>query len=448
MKLNKVTAFIIASIFLTLSSYAISDDHKETAWDGTVIGFEPNSTGLLGDIGGLHSSLTDKGFKFALSYNTEQAMNVGGGYNHNQHYAFVDQTAFIFTQDLERYTGIPDATIEGLITNRNHSDNLTTERVQDPRAGYNDLNQEVYGGGSITRLGYLTFSRSFDDRRLHWRVGQMNYQQTFDKIAPCDFQTLSLCGGKSSYARTWNTWNIHSWGTTFTYDVSPAIMLKTGVLEKNDLATQRSRTWSFGTHGSKGILIPLEGQYRTVVNGLPGLYNLGVMFNNSRISELYTPPGEKTDTHNHTWFMWAGFNQQITRSADALNRGMSLAGGFALGDERTDPFHMAASVALRYRGLFDALPNDWIGLGASWLDMSKYQARAKQLENDLNGADDYTDANYTPVPGHSIQLDLYYRFRPVSWLDIQPDIQYWIRPGAIKETQDAVVLGVKTSVRF
>lgn len=167
-----------------------------------------------------------------------------------------------------------------------------------------------------------------------------------------------------------------------------------------------------------------------------------------KMNELYTSPGEKTDTHNRTWFMWAGFNQQIMRSEDALNRGMSLAGGFALGDQRTDPFHMAASVALRYRGLFDALPNDWIGLGASWLDMSKYQARAKQLENDLNGTDDYTDANYTPVPGHSIQLDLYYRFRPVSWLDIQPDIQYWIRPGAIKETQDAVVLGVKTSLRF
>lgn len=446
---NNNKALILASTICALCSNPLfAQDVKETTWDGSVIGFEPNSTGMFGDMGGLRSGLSDKGFNFGLVYTSESASNIAGGYNHDNHFAYVDQVALIFTQDLERYTGIPDAQIEGLITNRNHDDNLTTKRVQDSRVYFNDLNQEVWGGGSITRLGYLTFSRSFDDRRLHWRVGQMNYQQTFDQIAPCDFQTLSLCGGKSSYARSWDTWNIHTWGTTFTYDVTPEVTIKTGVLEKNDLSTQRSRTWSFSTHGSKGVLIPLEAQYKTTVNGLPGLYNIGVMYNNAKQYELYTAPGDETKTHRNTWFMWSGFNQQITRSDDALNRGMSVAGGFALGDQRTDPFHVAASVSLRYRGLFDALPNDWIGLGASYLDMSKYQARTQRLQNELNGVDDYNDPSYTPVVGHSVQLDLYYRFRPVSWLDIQPDIQYWIRPSGVKETQDAVVVGLKTAVRF
>ncbi|HBW1604253.1 TPA: carbohydrate porin [Klebsiella pneumoniae] len=434
------------SAFSSFSNFA--QDEKPTSWDGSVIGFEPNSTGLLGDLGGIRSTLSSYGFNYGLVYTTESASNVAGGYNHDNHVSFVDQTAFIFTQDLERFTGIPDATIEGLITNRNHDDNLTTKRVQDSRANFNDLNQEVWGGGSITRLGYLTFSRSFDDRRLHWRVGQMNYQQTFDQIAPCDFQTLSLCGGKSSYARSWDTWNIHSWGTTLAYDFTPSFTLKTGVLEQNSLSSQRGRAWSFTTHGSKGVLIPLEGQYKTTINGLPGLYNLGVLFNNATQEDLYTARGETTKTHNRTFFLWGGFNQQVTRSADALNRGMSVAGGFGLGDQRTDPFHIAASLAVRYRGLFDAMPNDWIGLGVSWLDMSKYQARAQRLQNEVNGVSDYNDPNYTPVQGHSIQFDLYYRFRPLPWLDIQPDVQYWIRPGAVKETQDAVVVGLKTAIRF
>lgn len=445
----KNKALMLATTLCALSSNPLfAQDAKETTWDGSVIGFEPNSSGMFGDIGGIRSGLSDKGFNFGLVYTSESASNIAGGYNHDNHFAYVDQVAFIFEQDLERYTGIPDAKIEGLITNRNHDDNLTTKRVQDSRAYFNDLNQEVWGGGSITRLGYLTFSRSFDDRRLHWRVGQMNYQQTFDQTAPCDFQTLSLCGGKSSYARSWDTWNIHTWGTTFAYDVTPELTIKTGVLEKNDLSTQRSRTWSFSTHGSNGVLLPLEAQYKTLVNDQPGLYNLGVMYSNAKQDELYTAPGEKTRTRDNTWFMWAGFNQQITRSADALNRGMSVAGGFALGDQRTDPFHVAASLAVRYRGLFDALPNDWIGLGVSYLDMSKYQARSQRLQNALNGVDDYNDPSYTPVVGHSVQFDLYYRFRPVPWLDIQPDIQYWIHPGAVKETQDAVVIGLKTAVRF
>ncbi len=69
-------------------------------------------------------------------------------------------------RDLERWTGIPDARLEGNIVNRNHDDNLTTKRLQDPRVSFNDLSQESWGGGSITRLGWLTFARSFDDRRL------------------------------------------------------------------------------------------------------------------------------------------------------------------------------------------------------------------------------------------------------------------------------------------
>ena len=48
---------------------------------------------------------------------------------------------------------------------------------------FNDLSQESWGGGSITRLGWLTFARSFDDRRLT-RIGMMNKVQTFDQIIP------------------------------------------------------------------------------------------------------------------------------------------------------------------------------------------------------------------------------------------------------------------------
>ncbi|VCX58003.1 Porin B [Klebsiella pneumoniae] len=94
------------------------------------------------------------------------AYNAGGGYNHDKHLAYIDQVALTFTQDLERWTGIPDARLEGNIVNRNHDDNLTTKRLQDPRVSFNDLSQESWGGGSITRLGWLTFARSFDDRRL------------------------------------------------------------------------------------------------------------------------------------------------------------------------------------------------------------------------------------------------------------------------------------------
>ena len=448
MDLRSTAAAVAVAVSAIAAAPSSAQTSKESVWDGTVIGFDYNSGGMLGDMGGLRSRLAGAGFNFNLVYGSESAANLHGGYNADRHLSYVDQLALLASQDLERYTGIPDARIELLVTNRNHDDNLTTVRLQDPRASFNDLSQEVWGGGSITRLGYLTFSRSFLGRRLHWRFGQMNYQQTFDQIAPCDFQLLSLCGGKSAYARSWDTWNIHTLGTTLAYDFSPSFTLKAGVLEKNDLSSQRGRSWSFDTRGSRGVLIPVEGQVKTTVNGLPGLVNLGVQFNNARMEELYTAPGQAARTRDRTWFMWGGFNQQITRRAGASNRGMSLSGQFALADQRTDPFHRVASLALRYRGLFDALPNDWIGLGVSWLDMSKDLASAQQQLNDRNGIRDFYDPAWVPVAGHSVNAELHYRFRPLGWLEIQPDLQYWIHPGAVRQTPNAVVIGLKTVVRF
>ncbi|HBY0059697.1 TPA: carbohydrate porin [Klebsiella pneumoniae] len=440
------TSLVLASPLLI--AFGCNATAEKTTWSPTVLGFEPPTPGLFGDWGGMRTTLADNGFNYALIYSTESAYNAYGGFNTDKHFAFADQTALLFNQDLEQLTGISDAKIEGLITNRNHDDNLTTERVQDPRARFNDLTQEVWGGGSITRLGYLTFSRTFDDRKLKWRIGQMNYQQTFDQSIPCDFQVLSLCGGKSAYAQTWSTWNIHSWGTTFAYVLTSEVTIKTGVLEQNPRANERSRSWSFNSNGSKGVLLPLEVEYKTMVNGLPGVYNAGILYTNSPQYDLYTPAGKTTKVYDNTWFFWGGFNQQITQKPADREQGMSISASMSVADERSNPYHIVASAEMRYRGLFDARPQDYLGLGVSWFDMSNHLAQSARESNYSNNIRDYYNPLYQPVAGNAINFDLYYRLRPVSWLDIQPDIQYWINPGGIKETKDALVIGLKTAVRF
>lgn len=442
---SKIALIMASSLFFSIDSYAATET---PAWSPTVLGYEPMTPGLLGDWSGIRATLSDNGFNYALIYQTESAYNISGGYDKSKHYAFVDQVAFLFNQDLEQLTGMSDAKIEGLITNRNHDDNLTTERLQDQRVHFNDLAQEGWGTGSITRLGYLTFSRTFMDKKITWRAGLMNYQQTFDQITPCDFQLLTLCGGKSSNSLTWSTWNIHSWGTTIAYAVTPELAIKTGVIEQNPRAADASRAWSFTTHGSKGVLLPIEAELKTHVNGLPGAYNLGILFTNARQYSLYTPLGEETESYNRTWFAWTGFNQQVTRHRDDKSRGMSVFGNMSLADQRSNVSHIVASLGIRYRGLFDLMPNDYIGFGGSWIDMSNRLVKTERQINKINGIYDYENPLYQPVQGHAVNFDLYYRFRPVSWLDIQPDIQYWINPAAVNETKNAFVIGIKTAIRF
>lgn len=172
--------------------------YASEAWQGEALGFVPSTPGLLGDMGGVRPVLEADGFHFNLGYLSQVAYNAAGGYNHDRHAAYIDQFSLTFGQDLEDLTNIADAKIEGNIVNRNHDDSLTFKRLQDPRVSANDIAQESSGRGSITRLGWLTFARTFHDRRLHWRIGMMNKVQDFDQIIPCDFQLLSQCGGKSA----------------------------------------------------------------------------------------------------------------------------------------------------------------------------------------------------------------------------------------------------------
>ena len=74
--------------------------------------------------------------------------------------------------------------------------------------------------------------------------------------------------------------------------------------------------------------------------------------------------------------------------------------------------------------------------------------RKPRYLNPISGATDYNDPAYQPVAGHSLNGELYYRFRPVSWLELQPGLQYWHRPGGVAQTQDAWVVEWKTVVTF
>lgn len=447
----------IPSMFFIISfSFIEAANADNFSWNGTVLGFEPQKPGLFDHFLSIRNDLHKEGFDYNLVYLTQSAYNAGGGYNHDKHLAFIDQLSLTFTQDLEIYTGIPDAKIEGNIVNRNHNDELTTLRVQNPRVRKNDSTQESSGGESITRLGWMTFSRSFDNRKLSWRVGLVNKSQLFDKIVPCDFQTLMLCGGKSTSSGTWSNWNKHVWGTTLSYKLTDELLVKGGVLEQNPQSSSRSHAWSWSTKGSKGVLLPLEIEMKTHVNELPGVYNLGTLYTNAPQKDLYTGNVNDVDgsiqienkTYDHTWFIWGGFNQQITRHNGDVNRGLSASFNFSYADQRTVPRHTITALSLRYRGLFDLRPEDWIGIGISHVDASKHYARNQEYLNQLSGITNKYDNRYNPVPSNSTNIELFYRFRPYTWIELQPGIQYWHNPAGIKETQDAYVLEMKTAVSF
>ena len=260
---------------------------ENSSWNGAALGFEAPAGDLFSSRLGLRQALQAHGFEYQLAHVSQTAYNAKGGYNTDKKAEYIDQFSLTFSQSLAAMTGMPNAAIEGNIVNRNHDNNLTSSRLQDPRVGFNDLAQESWGGQSITRLGWLNFRNSWLDGRLQWRIGLMNKVQDFDQIIPCDFQMLSLCGGKSADSGTWYNWNVHYWGSTVQYRLTPELTLLAGVLEQNPQAPSRSHAWSVSTDGDRGLLLPLEAEWRTRRFGLPGIYSLGLLYTNAKQADLY-----------------------------------------------------------------------------------------------------------------------------------------------------------------
>ena len=464
LRTHKLNVFVLCMTFINPLCYADDneipaiEDKAAKPWASKALGFEPSpQEGLLGDWLGVKPALKEHGFKYTLGYLSQSAYNIDGGYDQSGKLAYIDQFWLMFKQDLEGLTGIPDATIDGNIVNRNHDSNLTRDRTQDPRSGFTDIAQESWGGGSITRLGWLTFSRSFMDRKLSWRIGLMNKQLDFDQIIPCDFQTLGLCGGKSASGGMWYNWNVHYWGTSLKYKFDSGITLKTGLYEQNPETNSRGHAWSISTTGSRGVVVPLEVEWRTrAINQLPGAYNLGVIYTNASQKDRYKGknggPGatdpDGYDEIQQNWYLYAGLNQQVTQHKSDADRGMSVYASLGLADQRALPMHYKTSVGLRYRGLFDARPEDMIGLGIGRYVPGDHFKDNRRYLNQLSGVTDVNSPQYRPVPGVSLTSEVFYRWRPIQWLELQPGVQYWHNPGGVKQTSDAWVGALKAVAYF
>ncbi|STU65866.1 putative carbohydrate-selective porin [Klebsiella pneumoniae subsp. pneumoniae] len=147
---KKINQLLIGAMLAAMAPAVSAADIP--AWNGSALGFEAGQQGLLGDMLGIRPILEENGFHYNLGYLNEMAYNAGGGYDHDKHLAYIDQVALTFTQDLERWTGIPDARLEGNIVNRNHDDNLTTKRLQDPRVSSTIYRRRAGAAGRLPAL--------------------------------------------------------------------------------------------------------------------------------------------------------------------------------------------------------------------------------------------------------------------------------------------------------
>ncbi|MEO3358314.1 carbohydrate porin [Acinetobacter haemolyticus] len=429
---------------LTASTYIYADEF-----------YSQNRQYLLGDWNGKRNNLSGQGIDFNLSFTNETATNTDGGFNDDSTVRNANQWTFGTTLDMEKLSGWQNTQAKISISKRDGR-SLSTDRIADPRTGQFSNVQEISGRGPVWRLSQASIQKGFEQQGITVKLGRMNMGEDFNS-APCEFQNLTLCGSQvgKTVSELWYNWPITVWAANIKYDLNSTSTLALGVYESNPENTKRSKGFNLSTDGSKGVLIPVEWVWRPQPNGLNGIYRFGAFYSTAdAIDVLRDAQGEaqllaqQRQVHSGKYNSWFVAQQQLTQHSDDPKRGLTLFLNLNINDKATSELLGSQQIALQYKGLSDARPNDSIGLGVSRTEVNK-QLRARQrLENEINQITDYQNPSYVPIQYDETNVELNYTFNWSPSVMLRPNLQFVHQAGGLKEIKDAWVFGLTTRLNF
>lgn len=420
--------------------------------------FSQDSPWMFGDWGGSRQSLQDQGVTFDASYISEMAFNALGGYDKNGKLEYADQFSFGTNFDLQKLAGISGADAQIIITNRN-GENLTGQRLVDPRTGPVSSTMEVQGRGQIWRLTQMWYRQSFFDDKVNWKVGRVSPSEDFQSF-PCDFQNLSFCAAQAGMwaGDDWYSYPVGQWGSRLRFSLSPEVQFQVGVYEHNRTLTEHDNGFKLSTSGSNGVILPVELIWspQHALFGLPGEYRIGAYRMNINADDKFKDingdpraltgePALNRKKRTGTWFM---ARQQVAHIGGDTNRPVEIFAQAHANDRDTsfvDRFYSAGVVAT---GPFESRPGDQLAFAVGRAHVNSSIKRSEELLNQAAGVFDYSDPAFTPEQTSEYMAEVYYGVKVNNWLTLRPNVQYLHNPGAVEEVDDAFVAGLKVIAIF
>ncbi|WLI79048.1 carbohydrate porin [Kosakonia sp. H02] len=412
--------------------------------------FSADSPWMFGDWGGTRSELKDQGVDFQLGYTLEAASNLAGGYNTSTTARYSDQQAFGVTLDLEKLLNWQDAEFQMTITNRDGQN--VSDQVADPRTGMLSSTQEVYGRGQTWRLTQFWLRKGFFDDVLDVKAGRVTVGEDFDNF-DSKFQNLAFGSGQAGNWRGdhWYNWPVSQWGGRVRINFTPEVFMQVGFYNQNPYNYDRGDGFRMEFNPTEGNLVPVElgWQPQLGADKLPGNYRIGYYYSSTH-DDVYGSwrNGSYGDTaHSYGGYILA--QQQLTAQGGSSDRGITLTVQAVMNDHKTSKTDNYQSVALTWKGPFDARPQDEIGVAAGRVHVNSSYTNMLENENRLNGQTDYNSLAYLPIQdGSEYNYEIYYNVQATNWLQIRPNLQYISAPGAVDKVDDAFVGGISANVEF
>ncbi|CAK9887831.1 MULTISPECIES: carbohydrate porin [Pseudomonas] len=418
--------------------------------------FASDSPWMLGDWGGTRTELAERGYDFTLGYTGEMGANLHGGYDDDKTARYSDQFALGTHLDLQKILGWHDAEFQLTVTER-HGNNISNDRINDPRVGGFTSAQEVWGRGQTWRLTQMWIKQKYFDGALDVKFGRFGQGEDFNSF-PCDFQNLAFCGSQVGnwVGDIWYNWPVSQWALRVKYNLTPELYAQIGAYEQNPSNLDRGNGFKLSGSGTQGAVIPVELVWSPAVNGLKGEYRAGYYYSNAKASDVYKDSNEqpaalsgqayRSSSSKHGF--WLGAQQQVTSLASDHSRGLSVFANATLHDKKTNAIDNYVQAGVVYKGPFDARAKDDIGFALARVHVNPAYRKNAQAINQARGVSDYNDPLFRPIQDTEYSAELYYGIHLADWLTVRPNLQYIRHPGGVSQVDDALIGGIKIQSSF
>ncbi|NCE92352.1 carbohydrate porin [Pseudomonas sp. L13] len=417
--------------------------------------FSADSKWMTGDWGGERTKLIEQGIDIKADYVGEMGYNAHGGYNDDKTGRYSDQFGLGVALDLQKLWGWDNTQAKIQLTNRN-GQNISNDRIGDPRAGTLSSSQEVYGRGHMVRLTQFWIQHQMFDNKLDVKLGYFGEGEDFNTF-PCDFQNLSFCGSQvGNYVNTWYNWPVAQAAIRVKYNITPELYAQIGAYNQNPSQLEHGNGFKLSGSGTKGTVIPVELVWSPKVNNLPGEYRVGFYKSAADAPDVREDVNgndavlTKADfrTRSSKKGYWFVAQQQLTTHNGDASRGLNIAANATFHDKETNLVDNYQSLMLVYKGPFDARPKDDVGIGVARLHVNNDVKKNSELLNDARGVSDYDNPLYTPIRETEYNVELNYGFHVTNWLTVRPNLQYVVQPGGVDKVDNALVAGLKIQSTF
>jgi porin len=411
----------------------------------------PQVEHLFGDLGGVRTTLENRGIYLRLNATAEFAGNVSGGTK--QGATSANQAAFSADIDWQRLAGVTGLSTHLILVNRSGAND--SQLFGDNVAPV----QEIFGAGGNVAVHLVSAyaEQTLFDGRLNLAAGWMNVENDFaSSPLYCNYMNNALCGdpkalpggdiGHSAFPDA-------VWAGRVRVRPTPDTAIVVGVYEVNqDLYSNADRSgFEFGVPRSSGVYVPIQFVYEPKFGGaqLPGHYVVGFGYDSSRFrsfsSALPGRAGLPGSSHTGNTQFWALADQMLVRNGGGDQDGIIVLAGLVHNDADNSPYAQQYFAGLLDRGFWQDRPQDTIGLLFSYFEMSGtlrgVQAEELELGIPVSNA-------ATGVQTHEMIIEANYNVHVYRGVDFRPEFQYVIRPNAQSNIRDAAVLGFKLNIEF